>query len=235
MAFEFKSFPPPPKPIVPPVLVRLFAANGYDVTGATKIEVHRDPATLYTEVTVHTGRNYFVIRFTDEMWAGYGLNLDEISPPLPRVQSRYPILGWRQWELRDANKTEIAGEWSAGMYGLFGKIWETPLMQAYCNGKPSAPHEMETCGIYFRKRAVGSPIALGRVYAEGLVVAESVIEHEYGYRAGLVRCIAISRVHPEAHGWDGIPIMSFTEQYDLFNTFFFDPSTIPYPNDVPAP
>lgn len=163
------------------------------------------------------------------------LMLTQIAPPphprLSVISSPHPVLGWRQWRVGDTPTLN-----KVGMFGLYGQHWETPEMRARCAKGHDAPAENCRCGIYFYKHPLFAEGAghSGK-FVEGIIVATNVIEHEYGYRAGLVRCIAISGIHPLAYGWDGIPIMPGIELGKYIESLRDNPNLIPYPNDIPAP
>lgn len=203
-----------------------------------RIEVFDNSMNFTTEIDFHCA-NGETIRLTltyDTMSHSYFS--DDIEtfiraikpPPLPVISSPTPVLGWRQWVIGSPPTFS-----EKGMFGLYGKRWETPLMRATCTKGHTAPAEDCRCGIYFLKYPTW-PYNEPREgkYVRGIVVATDVIEHEYGYRAGLVRCIGISDVHPEAHGWDGIPVMPGIKLGNYIQSLREDPSLIPYPDDLPA-
>lgn len=218
---------------LPDWIMPFFSPYENEVRTATHIKVHRDEASPSTFVMAYLPDGRHVgVRITDETLASLPFDtsfLVPFKPPLPIVSSPYPILGWRQWKM--GSLPPIGRK--EGMFGLFGQHWETPLMQARCARGHSAPWEGCRCGIYLTKD--NHEMKWSESYAIGLVVATNLIEHEYGYRAGLVRCIAITAIHPKAHGWDGIPIMSPLEQQSYAASLREDLSLIPYPDDLPAP
>lgn len=214
----------PPGSRFPNWLLDAFHPYQDEVRRASRIEVRRDEASASTTIMAYYYERSFAVRLSDEFLVAHG----EFPPePLPVVRSPYPILGWREWVLKETS------DGKEGMFGLFGQYWDTPLMKARCAKGHVVPAEGCRCGIYSTKKWMfhWSPDH----YATGLVVATNVIEHEYGYRVGLALCIAINRVHPKAYGWDGIPILSDHELVQYATALSEDPSLIPYPNDLPAP
>lgn len=231
---------PEPTPVgerLPDWLTYAFRPYSEEVRRAHRIDVSRDEASCTVRIVVHCegGRTYG-LNIPDEALIRNGLDLTALAPTvsLPVVRSPHPILGWRQWELKDTPKAE---DKLPGMYGLWGMRWETPLLQAICTKIPShsAPVEDCRCGIYFHEHPSFSDSDDGGRFVKGIVVSTNVIQHEYGYRAGLVRCIAISGVHPQAHGWDGIPILPGIRLGKYITELRENPSLIPYPDDIPAP
>lgn len=223
---------------LPEPILHMFGEHQASVENATEIRIHRDEMSMGVTIAACCGNQQWIhLTITDETL--YFLNIDpsSLAPPLPPLStfvSRYPILGWRQWRIGGADLD--------GMYGFHGKRWETPFYVAECivnSGVPNVPHDRCRCGIYLSKNLpYNNPDYLpygDSNYALGLVVAERIVEHEYGYRAGIARCIAIDKVSPTAHGWDGIPIMSLYDLQILEMELRNFPTNIPYPNDSPAP
>lgn len=224
---------PMPTPVgekLPGWLLQAFHPHQEEVRRAHRIEVSRDEASQTTVILARCDSGTLGVRLSDEFLLYHDADLAALiaPPPLPVVRSPYPILGWRQWRMGNTLSKK-------GMFGLFGQHWETPEMRAKCAKGHAAPAENCRCGIYFYKDQSYAHSEMGDNYVPGLVVATNVIEHQYGCRAGLVRCIGIGGVHPEAYGWDGIPILTDSELGKLMHSLREDPSLIPYPNDLPAP
>lgn len=224
--------PTPPGEKLPDWIIPFFHPYENEVRTATQIRVHQDPSLMLTVITalLPDGRTIST-RISDLLLESISLDtsfLDQFatSLALPTVVSQYPILGWRIWLPREDT-----------MYGYYNKPWASPLLEATCSHNTPPPHEglRMRCGIYLLKEPdVFSDLTRVSEYIVGLAVAERVIEHEYGYRAGLVRCIALSGP-TTAPGWDGIPIMSYKELGEYEQFLRSNPESIPYPDDLPAP
>lgn len=208
---------------LPELILHMFKEHRSLVENATEIRIYRDEMSAGINIEARCYQQSIALAISDETL--YYLNIPPESlapppPPLPIVRSRYPILGWRQWRLAE------------GMFGFHGKKWETPFYVAECGLPGNIPHDRCRCGIYLSKDPLNNS---AYDYALGLVVAEKVVEHEYGYRAGIARCIAIDKLSHKSHGWDGIPIMSAPILQLYAMELRHSPETIPYPNDSPAP
>lgn len=224
----------PPGSRLPEWLLQAFSPYTEQARQASLIEVHRDEVHACTIVIAHCGGSSYNVAITDNYLDYINVNHTSLvrlvstlppPPPLPISTSPYPILGWRMWE---------GGNYMAGYYGTF---WPTPFLEAECHNKTSpSPHEdiRDRCGIYLLKNPNALDLGWSPDVYTGLCVAERVIEHESGYRAGLVRCIALDKC-TDAPGWDGIPIMSDKELGEYEQFLLSNPEQIPYPNDVPAP
>lgn len=211
---------------LPEPILHMFREHRASVENATEIRIRRDEMSMGVTIAACCGNQQWIhLTITDETLCFLNIDPGTLAPPLlplPTLVSQYPILGWRQWRIE------------MGMFGFHGKRWDTPLHVAECIMSPGdVPHDRCRCGVYIAKylpQYLDAPY-----YALGLVVAERVVEHEHGYRAGIARCIAIDKVHPEAYGWDGIPIMSLLDLRLYEQELHAFPTTIPYPNDSPAP
>lgn len=243
--------PPPPKVVAPPRLSdhipvwiwrHITAEYRENILNCHRINVTDNPINFTTEIEFHCPEGLMVRLMLTYDMISHSYFSDEmetfiraVRPPLlPVISSPCPVIGWRQWRIH----AELPVFSDNGMFGLFGKRWETPLMQATCSKGHTAPYEDCRCGIYSMKSPsflLDGPVPWKASYVNGIVVATDVIEHEFGYRAGLVRCIAITGIHPEAYGWDGIPVMTDIELGEYITALREDPSTTPYPNDLPAP
>lgn len=128
-------------------------------------------------------------------------NQTKIPQPLPTVESDEPIIAWRYWELRDDQPDVLRSP-------IRGDRWLSPILRADAPPLPVDPFMFppETIigyGIFAMKTRKGllgevrlellrrfhlshtvfdQPLVIGAVELFG-----TVIEHEIGYRAELVR------------------------------------------------